>query len=153
MKAKILLLSALAAVGMMFTACDDDDDKGNFDGQDAAITKVEVIKTPAVDATETTEAVPASLILKAQYKMAGDAVCSGAGFCYSTTSETPTIYDNAIRSTDIDGSSFSVDAEEINDDEQYFVRAYVNVYKGGIVYSDTVVLNEKAPETPETPTE
>lgn len=26
MKAKILLLSALAAVGMMFTSCDDDDD-------------------------------------------------------------------------------------------------------------------------------
>ena len=32
MKAKILLLSALAAVGMMFTSCDDDDDNGSLVG-------------------------------------------------------------------------------------------------------------------------
>ncbi|MCM1503914.1 MAG: hypothetical protein NC127_01805 [Muribaculum sp.] len=152
MKAKIFLLSALAAVGMLFTACDDDDDNVNFNGQQAVITKVEAVATPAVDATETTEAVPATLTLKAQYKMEGDAACGGAGFCYSKTSKTPTMYDNAIRSTDIDGGSFFVDAEELNDGEQYYVRAYVSVYQGGTVYSETIVLNEKpeAPETPET---
>ncbi len=149
MKAKIFLLSALAAVGMLFTACDDDDDKVDFDGQQAVITKVEAIATPAVDATETTEAVPATLTLKAQYKLESGAACGAAGFCYSTTSATPTIYDSGIRSTDIDGNSFYVDAEELNDGNQYYVRAYVTVYKGSTVYSETIVLNEKVESSAE----
>lgn len=150
MKAKILLLSALAAVGMMFTSCDDDDDKVDFGGNQAVITKVEAVANPA------TEEAPASTTLSAEFKMEGDALCSGAGFCYSTTSKTPTMYDNALRSENIENGKFSVETEEFNDGEQYYVRAYVNVYKGGVVYSDTVVLNEKAPEpedpdTPDTP--
>ena len=158
MKAKILLLSALAAVGMMFTSCDDDDDNGSFaDGAQAVITKVETVKVVAVpgqDATADTPAVPevpASFTLKAQYKMAEGAVCGGAGFCYSTNPN-PTIYDNALKSEDITPNSFSVEANQfLTTTEQTYIRAYVSVYKGDIVYSEPIILNEKpaAPDQPE----
>lgn len=107
MKAKILLLSALAAVGMMFTSCDDDDDNGSFaDGAQAKITKFEAITVDAVPgqpATEETPEVPgtpASFTLRAEYKMAEGYVCGGAGFCYSTNPD-PTIYDNGVKAENL----------------------------------------------------
>lgn len=163
MKAKILLLSALAAVGMMFTSCcDDDDDNGSFDdGAQAKITKFEAITveaTPGQEATETTPAVPAtpaSFTLSAEYKMAGDAVCAGAGFCYSTNPN-PTIYDNGVKAANLAETTFSAEVNDLlGTTEQIYIRAYVLVYKGDIVYSEPIILNEKAPEPeqPETPAE
>ncbi len=162
MKAKILLLSALAAVGMMFTSCDDDDDNGSFaDGAQAKITKFEAITVDAVPgqpATEETPEVPgtpASFTLRAEYKMAEGYVCGGAGFCYSTNPD-PTIYDNGVKAENLGESTFSAEVNELlGTTEQTYIRAYVTVYKGGIVYSEPIILNEKAPEPeqPETPGE
>lgn len=162
MKAKILLLSALAAVGMMFTSCDDDDDNGSFaDGAQAKITKFEAItvdEVPGQPATEETPEVPgtpASFTLSAEYKMAGDAVCGGAGFCYSANPN-PTIYDNGVKAENLGATTFSAEVNDLlGTTEETYIRAYVIVYKGDIVYSEPIILNEKTPEPeqPETPGE
>lgn len=145
---------------MMFTACDDDDDNGGFvDDAQAVITKIEastVEANPGSEATEDSPAVPAtpaSFTLSAEYKMVGNAVCSGAGFCYSTEPN-PTIYDNGVKADVLTANSFSSEVEELlGTTQQYFIRAYVMVYKGKIVYSEPLVLNPIYTDGGETPAE
>lgn len=149
MKAKIFFLSALVAVGMAFTGCDDDH-VDSHDPIDTSVSNQVSVNAPVAD-----EVQPTFATLTASFTMKGDYKPGGLGFCYSTT-QNPDIYKNkVVKSDSYTENTMTATIEGLQPNTVYYVRAYVYVNKGDLVYSpefvlDTANVTEK-PSEGETP--
>ncbi len=117
-----LLLAAACAV--FIGACDDDDLDYGDDGV--------IVGTPVIVELSGTTAV-----LQATVNFQDGVRYTNAGFCYDTESS-PTIYDSTVGSTIEDG--VITDTLTNLSKTTYYVRAYVSIYNGGVVYSNEITL-------------
>ncbi len=156
MKAKIFFLSALVAVGMAFTSCSDDD-IDSHDPIDTSISDQVSVNAPVAEVVQPTYAtLSATFVMKGEYKP------GGLGFCYSTE-QNPNIYkNNVVKSESYTYDSMIATLENLQPNTVYYVRAYVYVNKGDLVYSPEFVLDtakttqipgETPEETPDDTTE
>lgn len=138
MKAKIILLSALAlSAAVTFTACDDDDEVVFENGTGVAL------DTPVATETGSTY-----LTVSTPFHVKENAQWTKAGYCVSTTG-TPDIHSALYEATVTDGMAFGGivrDGEvkaiipSLRPNTEYHIRAYVSVYKGSVVYSQEYVV-------------
>lgn len=135
MKAKIFFLSALMAVGMAFSSCSDDDIEYH-DVIDSTQSDQVTVKAPVAEVVQPTYAtLSASFCMKDSYRP------GGLGFCYST-SPNPDIYkNNVVKSESYTDNSMTATLENLQPETVYYVRAYVYVNKGDLVYSPEFVLD------------
>lgn len=123
MKRYYLLSLLLAAACAVFVgACDDDDLDYGDDGA--------IVGTPVIVELSGTTAV-----LQATVNLRDGVRYTNAGFCYDTEN-LPTIYDSTVSST-IDGGVVTDTLTGLLN-TTYYVRAFVSIYDGGIVYSDEI---------------
>lgn len=135
MKAKIFFLSALMAVGMTFSSCSDDDIEYH-DVIDTTQSNQVSVSAPVADIVQPTYAtLSASFCMKDNYRP------GGLGFCYST-SQNPDIYkNNVVKSESYTENSMTATLEDLQPNTVYYVRAYVYVKNGDLVYSPEFVLD------------
>lgn len=135
MKAKILLMSAIAAASLVLGGCDDDDVKV-VEGD-----KI-VLDVPEITETGSTYATVSTLFL------VGEAThWTQTGYCLRTDG-TPTIYDIVHKAPDPADMSFAgakyqgyirATLPSLSPNTTYHLRAYVSQYEGSVVYSDEIV--------------
>lgn len=127
MNFRIYLSSAFAA-GLLFTgACSDDNEIVYPEGQGI------VIEAPAVAETGSTYA-----SLKTLFHMKGDVQYTKAGYVVSEN-PAPTIYGSVYDAT-VSGDTIKVTLSGLAPNREYHVRAFMNEYKGSVIYSDEVIL-------------
>ena len=135
MKAKIILMSVLAAA-LTFGACDDNDSIKAPEGSEIVLDVPESVETGATYARFST------LVL------VGPAThWTQTGYCVSTEG-TPTIYDMVYKADDPADMAFAGKAYRGHivatipspaPDTEYHIRAYVSQYQGTVVYSPEFV--------------
>lgn len=113
-----LLVSCMLLMG----ACSDDDKDFGKHG---------VI----INAPEALEINSSSVQLQATLSATNNVTLGKRGFCYSTTSE-PNIYKGTVVATG--GEEFSATITELSGNTTYYIRAFVSVYDGEVVYSPQI---------------
>ena len=76
-----------------------------------------------------------SIKLQATLESADDVILSKRGFCYSTTSN-PDIYKATVIGEG--DKTFAVILDRLSVNTIYYIRAFVSIYKGGVVYSPQI---------------
>lgn len=127
-----LLISCML---LLAAACSDDDDK-DFGEQGV------IIETPVV-----LEITSSSVQLQATLEADKEVILSKRGFCYSKEAN-PTIYDATSVAEVKDNGPFTHTIVGLSFNTTYYVRAFVSIYKGGIVYSPQMEI-QTAEGTPE----
>lgn len=122
MKSKILLLSAFAAVALIMGGCDDDDFDYTEPSAGVSFSTTEVV----THATSVELSTPFTLEKGQRY--------SKVGFAYST-SPNPTIYGTAVEGEVKDGKVVGT-ITGLAPNTTYYVRSFVTLYNGDLVYSD-----------------
>lgn len=127
MNIRIYLSSAFAAGLLITGACSDDNEIVYPEGQGI------VIETPVIAESGSTYATLASL-----FHMKGDAHYTKAGYVVSTDPN-PTIYGSVYDAT-VSGDTIKVTLSDLAPSREYHIRAFMNEYKGGVIYSEDVVI-------------
>ena len=121
----ILMMSCSLLIG--FTACnDDDDDLGQLSLSAPVLTE---ITAPTAIATS-------DVIVNQKDIDLGNIRVISYGFCYSTT-QNPTIYDATVKAVS-DNKKVEATLTDLEDNTQYYVRAFATLYPDGVVYSPEV---------------
>ncbi len=120
-------ISAFAAGLLFLGACSDDDEICYPEGQGI------VIEMPQAKEVGGTHASFASI-----FHMKGDAHYTKAGYVVSET-ENPTIYGSVYDAT-ISGDTIKAAISGLAPDREYHVRAFMNEYKGKVVYSQEIIV-------------
>ncbi len=129
MKKTKYIASSLAALSLLFTACNNDDDLFNV---------VEVVPAYTVGAPSATETNATNVTLSATFKGKNGAHYTGAGFCYAL-GKVPTIYDATVSGT-IAGNTVTATIVDLAPASEYTFRAYVSEYDGDVIYSDPITV-------------
>ncbi len=120
---KIFIMS-LPAVTLMTGGCGSDE-KGELVTAEAA----------TISGLTVTDITPSSFSLSATVNHAYNAVFESSGFCYST-SPNPTVKGTKVNAG-IDASGrMSASVSSLSPSYTYYIRAYVNQYGRGVIYSD-----------------
>lgn len=109
-------------IGTLFMGACNDDDTPDY-GAEGVWTDVPA----ASEITSSTATLNANFALKEGVRY------TNAGFCYSTDG-TPTIYRSTAEAT-VKNGRLTASLSKLEANTAYFVRSYVNLYKGGVVYS------------------
>lgn len=114
-------MTLLIAGALLMGACKDDDTPAY--GAEGVWTDVPA----ASEITSSTAMLSANFALKEGVRY------TNAGFCYSTDGN-PTIYRSTVEAT-VKQGSLSAALSKLEANTTYFVRSYVSLYKGSVVYS------------------
>ena len=128
-------LSIWVACALLFGACDDDDKDSGEQGV--------ILGTPVC--LETTSATLAQL--QVTLTAGHGVILSKRGFCYDTETG-PDIYASTVIAKTKGEETFTATIEGLSLNTTYYVRAFVSVYNGGIVYSPEIEIltGEGTPE-------
>lgn len=128
-KNKIYLLSALSAVALVFTACNDDDDIFNVIEETPAY----YVQTPVASETHAT-----SVTLSTTFEGVAGSRYTAAGFCY-VLGKVPTIYDSYVAAK-VKDNTLTATIADLAPLSDYTFRAFVVEYAGDVIYSEPIVL-------------
>lgn len=92
---------------------------------------------PIVTTLETSNITTNSATLNGNLKSEGSSAVTAKGFCYSTTTQTPTLLDNAITAIGSNLGSYSSSLTNLTEGTTYYIRAYATNGKG-TAYGDVV---------------
>ena len=120
-------LITLFAAALFMGACSDDDNDYGTEGI--------AIETPAI----TDETSTSSASLSVAVNMRDDVRYSGAGFCYSLQSS-PTIHSSTVKAL-VSNGTLSATLTDLAPKRTYYVRAFVCIYQGDVVYSPEFTFN------------
>ncbi|MBK5720960.1 arabinan endo-1,5-alpha-L-arabinosidase [Dysgonomonas sp. Marseille-P4677] len=115
-------LCLLICCTLLLGACNDDDKDFGEQGV--------IIETPKI-----LEIASSSVQLETTLLSAIDVILSKRGFCYSTTPD-PNIYNSTIIGKG--NETFTATIDGLLGNTTYYVRAFVSIYNGGIVYSPQI---------------
>lgn len=124
---KTYILSAFAAGLLFMGACSDDDDIAYPEGQGILI-----------EAPHASEVGSTYVTLTSIFHIKDDAHYTKAGFVIGDSAN-PTIYGSVYDAT-VAGDTIKVTLTDLAPSHEYHIRAFMNEYKGSLVYSDDIVV-------------
>lgn len=127
-------LSLFIVCALLFGACSDDDQ--HFADQGVTLGSPEVL-----------EATGSSALLQATIAADKDVILGKRGFCYATT-QNPTIYNATATATVSNSNSpvYTATITGLRGSTTYYVRSFVVLYSGGVVYSAPTLIETEVNE-------
>ena len=116
----------------------------SFTTSKKAVSLPDVLKTTVSNVTSTTAVFGSSVFAD------GGGIVTARGFCWSRTTETPTIANSSFTTNGSGLGSFSADVAGLKASTQYYVRAYAT-NEAGTAYGEIVAFYTSMEEQPEEP--